>query len=128
MAMAQMITGLFPDRETAEHAMSRLEAIGLHPARMNAEDFDRPDYYTGQMPQGATLISVDAVGCGEDVRRIILEAGGRDVEGVARGQSDMPTSRNGNPAGSVPVPADERQALAKKAGESRAEWQEEQGM
>jgi hypothetical protein len=125
--VAQLITGLFPDRETAEHAMSRFEALGLRATRTNAEAFDRPEYYKNQMPQGATLVSVEAVERAEDVLRIIVECGGRSVEGVAQGESGMPTAMTGNPAGSVPVVEVERRAFAEKGQQSRAEWREDAG-
>lgn len=123
--MAQMVTGLFPDRETAEHAMRRLEALGFETTRLNAEDYDRPDYYTNQMPQGATLISVDAGGRADAALRVMRETGGREVGTVARGDADMPTAFTGDVAGSIPIPDDERQALAEKAQDSRAVWHKE---
>ncbi|HWE61828.1 MAG TPA: hypothetical protein VHB98_08960 [Chloroflexota bacterium] len=123
--MAQMLTAVFPDRETAEHAMSRLQAIGLQPARMNAEDFERPEYYTNQMPQGATMVSVDAAGHWDEAQRIVVETGGRVVEAVAEGKAGMPTARTGDVAGSVPVPDEERHAFAEKAQDNRMLWREE---
>lgn len=107
--------------------MSRFEALGLRATRMNAEDFDRPAYYTNQMPQGATLVSVEVAERAADVHRIIQQSGGRAVEPVARGEAGMPTAMTGDPAGSVPVPEAERRAFAEKSRDSRAAWREEQG-
>jgi hypothetical protein len=125
--MAQLITGLFPDRETAEHAMSRFEALGLRATRTNAEDFERAEYYKSQMPQGATLVTVETAERMEDVLRIIVECGGRTLEAVAQGKAGMPTAMTGDPAGTMPVPEAERQAFAEKGQQSRVEWREEAG-
>ena len=112
--MNQVLVAVFPDRERADHALRKLEDAGFKPRRTNAEDFERPEYYLNQMPQGATLISVEAGARTEEVRAILDRLGGTDLHSVASGKAPLPTSLIGEEADSAAAVA-EREALERKA-------------
>jgi hypothetical protein len=112
--MSHVLKAVFPDRANADHALEQLSDAGFQAERTNAEDFERPEYYLNQMPQGATLLTVEAAGRGEAAKTIIHRYGGTEVGAISAGDSSMPTSQSGEPAGGVPVAADERNALERK--------------
>lgn len=114
------LTALFPDRENAGAAISDLKEAGFSPSRQNAEDFERVDYYEHGMPQGATLVTVDA-GSRQNAARGILERNGGRLVDPARGpEAKMPTSFEGEVSGSLPMDEREQQALAAKAREEQS--------
>ena len=73
------VAGLFADRETADRALSALQGAGFMAERSNAEQFESPEYYQGQLPQGRTTISVAGTDRGDEARRIMLGAGAMGV-------------------------------------------------
>ena len=112
--MDHTMEAVFPDRATADHALQQLSEAGFQAARTNAEDFERPEYYLNQMPQGATLVSVAAAGRGEEAMSIIQRSGGTALGAVTSGASSMPTAQADEVGAGVPVAAEERDALEKK--------------
>ncbi len=112
--MCHIMAAVFPDRQNADHALQELSKAGFQAVRTNAEDFERPEYYLNQMPQGATLVSVEAAGRGEEAKTIIRRFGGTEVGAIASGNEPMPTSDNGEVGGGVSVAAEERNALGRK--------------
>jgi hypothetical protein len=112
--MSHVLNAVFPDRENADHALEQLSAAGFQAERTNAEDFERPDYYLNQMPQGATLLALEAAGRGEEAKTIIHRYGGTELAAITAGNSPMPTSQSGEPAGGVSLTTDERNALERK--------------
>jgi hypothetical protein len=93
--MNDSIAAVFPDRETADHALRQLQDAGFEPRRTNAEDFERPEYYLHQMPQGATLISVEAGARAAEAQAILDRLGGTNVGSVASGNVPLPTALTG---------------------------------
>jgi|GEM_PF-3408291 len=87
--MAGQLIGVFPDRETADHAIALLKDAGVTSERENAERYEDPAYYDSQLPQAATYVSAGAGEKPEQVRAMMLQAGALQVreyeaEGGAR--------------------------------------------
>lgn len=112
--MPETLSAFFPDRESAGHAIAELEEAGFSASRSNAEDFERPDYYANQMPQGATLVTADTHGQPDRVRTIVQRLGGKLLDALSPGSESTPTSWHGDVAGAIPTAPRETQALRQK--------------
>src|SRR5579885_1059203 len=82
--MAQQITGRFPDRASAQRALSALQAAGFAPTSLDNDmqgDEYAPDNKTGIQQRGV-LITVDASGR-EDEARQIMQQNGAEAQGAS---------------------------------------------
>ncbi|MDB5058226.1 MAG: hypothetical protein JWO59_1698, partial [Chloroflexi bacterium] len=101
--MTRQVTGYFPDRETADHALAMLESAGLQVARTNVEDFGDPAYYEGQLPQGATAITVENPADRVAEVRCTMMHGG-DLQLVGHGVEGRPTGMTALIDAEAPTP------------------------
>jgi hypothetical protein len=112
--MNDSIAAVFPDRETADHALRQLQDAGFEPYRTNAEDFERPEYYLHQMSQGTTLISVETGARAAEAQAILDRLGGTNVRSVTSGNAPLPTALTGEKV-DPDAAVEERVALERKA-------------
>lgn len=115
--IGQTLTALFPDRESADHAIAELQHAGFNPSRLNAEDFERAEYYLHQMPQGATLVSVDPGEQTTKVRAILGRLGGEELADQQTTITGTPTAFQGTQGEKVPTAPSEQHALVEKGQE-----------
>jgi hypothetical protein len=106
--MARQVVGIFPDRESADHALQLLEPLGVAVTRDNVEAYGNPEYYEGQLPQGATALIVEHSGRHEpEIRKIMMRTGAMKLQG--RGTESQPSGMTEVIDEEPPTPVEDRE-------------------
>jgi hypothetical protein len=117
--MARLVIGIFPDRETADHAASLLERGGMQVIRESVEQFGDPAYYRDHLPQGsAAIVVVRPLEREAEARSIMMHAGALQLQG--HGSEGRPTGMTDVVEVETPVPVSHGERAPESAAEGDA--------